>query len=170
MKLSKELAKKAKQFNICQEWHDELKTLEDKRAIVRMYLKGIDFCLANNYPSNDYIRENFKGEMEKFGVFLDDSIDLVNVSKCVSLGHTKGRIETNDFGCSEIFVKHSSELTIIAKGDSFVMVDLFDDAVIHVQVHDRAKVCVNRYGNSQVDHMQFDFGMVKIIEKLKKTY
>jgi len=170
MELSKELAKQAKRFNICQEWHDELKNLNDKKAMLEMYLKGIDFCLSNDYPSNEYIRANFKGEMEKFGVFLDDAIDLVNVDKCVALGKTKGRIVINDFGTSEIFVKHSSELTIIAKGDSFVMVDLFDDAVIHVQAHDRAKVCVNRYGNSQINHMQFDFGVVKIIEKLKKTY
>jgi hypothetical protein len=170
MKLSKELANQAKRFNICQEWHDELKTLEDKKAMLEMYLKGIDFCLSNDYPTNEFIRANFKGMMEQFGVFLDDSIDLVNVEKCVALGQTKGCVETNNFGCSQIFVKHHSELTIIAKGDSFVMVDLFDNAVIHIQAHDRAKVCVNRYGDSRIDHKETDSGMVKIIEKHKKTY
>lgn len=170
MKVGKELAKQAKKFKICQEWHTELKGLDDKKTMIQMYLKGIDFCLSNDYPSNEYIRANFKGIMEQFGVFLDDSIELVNTTKCVALGVTKGRIEINNFGASEIFVKHTSELTIIAKGDAFVMVDIFDNAVIHVQAHDRAKVCINRYGNAVVDHMQSDCGMVKIIEKLKKTY
>lgn len=170
MKLSKELAKQAKRFNICQDWYNELKTLEDKKAMVEMYLKGIDFCLSYDYPNNEFIRVNFKGIMEEFGVFLDDSIDLVNTTKCVALGQTKGRIEITDFGTSEIFVKHNSELTIVAKGDSFVMVDLFDNSVIHIQAHDRAKVCVNRYGNSKIDHQEVGSGMVKIIEKHKKTY
>lgn len=170
MKLSNELAKQAKKFRICQEWHDELKNLENKKAMIKMYLKGIDFCLSNDYPSNEFIRTNFKGVMEEFGVFLDDSIDLVNTTKCVCLGQTKGRVEINSFGTSEIFAKHYSELTIIAKGDAFVMVDLFDNAVIHIQAYDRAKVCVNRYGNSTVDNQKNDLAMVKIIEKHKKTY
>ena len=170
MKLSKELARQAKKFGICQEWHSELRGLDDKKAMIEMYLKGIDFCLSYDYPNNEFIRTNFKGVMEEFGVFLDDSIDLVNVPKCVVLGQTKGSIEINNFNVSEIFVKHDSELTIIAKGDSFVMIDLFDNAIIHVHIHDRAKVCVNRYGNSIIDHKEADSGMVKIIEKHKKTY
>jgi hypothetical protein len=170
MKLSKELAKQAKRKGICKEWYSELKTLDNKKAMVSMYVKGIDFCLSNDYPSNEYIRANFKGMMEQFGVFLDDSVDLVNVEKCVALGQTKGCVETTNFGCSQIFVKHDSELTIIAKGDSFVMIDVFDKAIIHVQAYDRAKVCVNRYGDSKVDHKEADLGMVKIIEKHKKTY
>lgn len=170
MKIAKELAKQAKRLDICQEWHDELKNLDDKKAMIEMYLKGIDFCLSNDYPNNEYIRANFKGVMEQFGVFLDDSIDLVDVDKCVALGTTKGCVKINGFSVSEIFVKHSSELTIIARDNAFVMVDLFDNAVIHVQAHDRAKVCVNRYGNSVIDHKASDMAMVKIIEKHKKTY
>jgi hypothetical protein len=170
MKLSKALAKQARGLNICQEWHDELMSLDSKRAMVEMYLKGIDFCLANDFPNNDFIRTNFQGVMEPFGIFLDDSIDLVNVAKCVALGQTDGRVEITDFGCSEIFVKHRSELTIIAKGDAFVMADVFDNSVIHVQAHDRAKVCVNKYGGAKVEQETSGSGMVKIIEKCKKAY
>jgi hypothetical protein len=170
MKLSKELAKKAKQFNICQEWHDELKMLEDKRAMVRMYLKGIDFCLANDYPSNDYIRRNFSDIMNEFGAFLDDDIDLVNVKKCVALGTTKGRVEIDNFSVSEVFIKHESALNIIAKDNAFVMVDVFDNAVVMIHAQDNAKVCVNKYGNATIHSNKVGSAMVKIIEKHKKTY
>ncbi len=170
MKLSKTLAKQARGFNICQEWHDELMTLDSKKAMIEMYLKGIDFCLANDFPNNDFIRANFQGVMEPFGVFLDDTVALVNADKCVALGQTDGRVEITDFGCSEIFVKHRSELTIIAKGDAFVMVDVFDNAVVHVHAHDRAKVCVNKYGGARVEQETFGLGMVKVIEKHTKTY
>ena len=170
MNLSKKLAKQAKTFDICQEWHDELKTLKDKAAMIKMYLKGIDFCLSNDYPNNEFIRANFKGVMEEYGVFLDDSIDLVNAEKCVALGNTVGTIEINEFATSEIFIKHNSELTIIAKNNAFVVVDLFDNATVHVQAHDTAKVCVNRYGDSTVEHQNVGGGVVKIIDKHKKTY
>ena len=171
MNIAKQLAKQAKRKGICKEWLSELRQLEDKGAMLEMYLKGIDFCLKHDYPSNEYIRANFKGEMEVFGVFLDDSIDLVNVLKCVALGQTKGLVEINEFGTSEIFVKHNSELKIVAKGDAFVMVDVFDNAVIRVYAQDRAKICVNRYGNSRIENMSTSSSaIVKIIEKHKNTY
>lgn len=172
MKLAKELAKEAKRKGICEPWYKELKTLEDKRAMVAMYVKGIDFCLSNDYPTNDYIRANFKGIMEDFGVFLDDQINLVNYKRCVALGTTKGRVEVGSFGVSGIFAKHESELAIIAKDDAFVMIDLFDDATLHIHAQDRAKVCVNRYGGTLVADPinDGDSARVKIIEKHKKTY
>ena len=52
MKLSKELARQAKAKGICTPWHNELQNLQNKEAMVEMYLKGIDFCLANDYPTS----------------------------------------------------------------------------------------------------------------------
>ncbi len=173
MKVSKKLAKQAKQLGICQDWHYELKNQSDKKELISMYLKGIDFCLSNDYPSNDFIRKNFKGVMEGQGVFLDDDIDIVNMPKCVSLGKTKGRIEVNQYSTSEIFVKHESELRIIAKDNSFVMIDIFDDCVVYVHAQGRANVCVNRYGGKLIaDPTDPTNGgaRIKIIEKHKKTY
>jgi hypothetical protein len=170
MELSKELAKEAKKKGICEPWYKELKTLEDKRAMVRMYLKGIDFCLANDYPSNDYIRQNFGDMMNEFGVFLDDNIDLVDVPKCVALGATKGRVEIDKFSVSEIFIKHESALNVVAKDNAFVMIDVFDNAVVMVYAQDNAKVCVNKYGNATIHSNNTGSAMVKVIEKHKKTY
>jgi hypothetical protein len=170
MKLSKELANQAKKFNICQEWHDELKTLENKRAMAEMYIKGIDFCLENDYPSNDYIRRNFSDVMNEFGVFLDDNIDLIDAKKCVALGTTKGRIEIDNFSVSEIFIKHESSLNIIAKDNAFVMIDIFDNGVVMIHAQNNAKVCVNKYGNATIHSNRIGSAMVKVIEKHKKTY
>jgi len=170
MKLSKELAKEAKRKGICESWYKELKTLDDKRAMVRMYLEGIDFCLANDFPNNDYIRANFKGMMEDLGIFLDDTIDLVNAEKCIALGATKGRVEINGFGVSEVFVKNESDLNIIAKDNAFVMVDVFDNAVVMIHAQDNAKMCINKYGNATIHSTKTGSAMVKIIEKHKKKY
>ena len=173
MKIAKELAKEAKRRGICEPWCNDLKTLGDnKKAMVAMYVKGIDFCLSNDYPSNEYIRENFKGVMEDFGVFLDDSINLVNYKRCVALGATNGRVEITSFGVCEVFAKHDSELRIIAKDNAFVEVDIFDNAVVYVHAQDRAKVHINRYGGQIISDPinKDDSAIVKIVEKHKKTY
>ncbi len=169
MNLSKELARQAKAKGICTPWHNELLKLQNKEAMVKMYLKGIDFCLANNYPPNDFIREHFKGVMEEQGVFLDDSIKVVNMPKCVCLGTTCGSIEAAGYEVCEIYVKHNSELNVIAKDNAFVMIDIYDDAIISVYASDRAKVCVNHHGGS-VNRYAMNDAIIKIREKDKKTY
>ncbi|OQA66927.1 MAG: hypothetical protein BWY38_01637 [Ignavibacteria bacterium ADurb.Bin266] len=169
-KISKELAKEAKKKGICESWYKELQTIEDKREMIAMYLKGIDFCLMNDYPSNDYIRLNFKDIINEFGIYLDDNFNVCNIRKCILLGSTKGYIEINNFNVSEIFVKNESILNITAKNNSFVMIDAFDNSKTTVKAQDNAKVCINKYGNATIDSIKNDLAIVKIIEKNKKIY
>lgn len=169
MNLSKELAARARKNGICQEWHDKLLSLNDKDAMCEMYLRGIDFCISNNYPGNDFIRSHFKGVIEKHGVFLDDAVKVENKPKCVCLGTCSGRFDADGFNTCEVFVKDDSEIAIVAKENSFVMVDIFDNATVMIHAHDRAKVCVNRYGGT-VQHCADGYSTIKIREKNKKTY
>lgn len=170
--LSKILAKEAKKKGICKEWHQELKKLTDRRAMAEMYLRGIDFCLKNNYPSNDFIKAEFGDIAPLMGVFVDSEISVENKPKCVCLGATFGNIKTNGFNVCEIFAKHDSELNIIAADNAFVMVDIFDNSFVNIYIHDRAKVCVNQYGeNATVKIIENDAdAQVKIRVKHSKTY
>ncbi len=171
MKIAKELAKEARRLGVCQEWHDKLQNLNSKRAMVEMYVRGIDFCLSNNYPSNDYIRANFKGVMEEFGVFLDDNISVTNISNCVLLGNTTANIMANEYAVSRIFAKNNSTLDIKAMGNAFVLIDVFDYCNVHVTSSDNAKVCIYKYGDScNVDITQLDKSAIKIANKNTKTY
>lgn len=170
MKLSKELAKQAAKYGICNEWHTKLKNLDDKKDLIAMYVKGIDFCLSHDYPTNNYIRANFKGFMEDFGVFLDDNIELRNAPKCVALGETKGSIEFDGYGISEIFIKHKSTLNIVARDNVFVIIDIFDNATVICEVHGKAKVYINKYGNATIESKEYDSGFIKITDKQKNTY
>lgn len=173
MDLAKELARQAKKKGICKPWYNELKSLngDNINAMAQMYLKGIDFCLANDYPDNNFIRTHFKGKMERYGIFLDDDVKIENKPKCVCLGTTCGRIETTGFNVCEIYAKHNAKLNVIAKDNAFVVIDVFDGAVVNVYASDRAKVCVNHYvGGGQVIKCATDNAIVKVIEKQKKTY
>lgn len=170
MKIAKELAKEAKRKGICEPWYKELITLDDKRAMVAMYVRGIDFCLSNNFPSNDYIRANFKGIMEDYGVFLDEEINITNCKRCVALGSTHGQIEIGSYGVCEIFAKNDSILTLTAKDNAFVMVDIFENATINVVALGNAKVCVNVYNGGRYSTRIYDNSRIKIVRKNKKSY
>lgn len=168
-KIGKELAKDAKINGICKDWYKDLKTTDDIDQLLDMYLRGIDFCLSNDYPTNDYIRANFKGKMEHKGIYLDDQLLAVNARKVVALGRCTGSIEVDEFNVCEVFIKHESEATVTAEGNSFVMIDMFDNSSLSVIAHDQAKVCVNHYGGEIIFRKEGK-GVVKIIEKNKKTY
>lgn len=146
MTLSKELAKQAKKKGICKEWHTRLKSMTDRQAMVEMYLHGIDFCLKNDYPGNDFIKAHFGDIAPLNGVFVDSHIDVENRPKCVCLGATFGKVKADGFNVCEIFAKHDVEINVIAADNAFVVVDVFDNAVVNVHAHDQAKVYLNKYG------------------------
>lgn len=167
--IAKELAKQAKSKGICEDWYKQLKALTDKRAMIDMYIRGIDFCLSNDYPSNDYIRANFKGIMEDKGVFLDDNVSLVNFRRCVALGKTKGNVKATCYKVCEVFAKHESNLNIIVEDNAFVEIDMFDNSVVSVTSAGKAKVHINHYGGT-LTFDEREESIIKVVEKNKKTY
>lgn len=134
-----------------------------------MYIRGIDFCLSNDYPSNDYIRENFKGAMENKGIYLDDEINLVNPRRCVALGRTSGGIAVGGYGVCEIFAKHQSILVLNVSGSAFVEVDMFDDSEVVVNATEQAKVHINHYGGKLTTNKQGQ-SIIKVVNKETNTY
>lgn len=164
-----ELAIEAKRKGICDEWHDQLLRAKTVEELVEMYLKGIDFCLANDYPSNAFLKKHFRGRTEQFGIYLDEHISAQNKRKVVALGRCAGRIEVSGYEVSEIFLKHTSRITVVVADHTFVMIDLFDNAKLTVIASGDAKVCINRYGGL-VESEQMDQSKIKIIEKNRKTY
>lgn len=170
--LSTILANEAKKKGICKEWHTALKSLTDRKEMVKMYLRGIDFCLANNYPDNEFIKAHFADVAPEMGVFVDCPVIVENSPKCVCLGACFGKVTTNGFNVTELFVKNESEINIVANDNAFVMVDIFDQSVINIHAHERAKVCVNQYGDRARVNIVFRNAdaHVKIRVKNSKTY
>ncbi|MDR1459794.1 MAG: hypothetical protein LBI60_06240, partial [Bacteroidales bacterium] len=77
MKINKELAAEAKKKGICNEWHALLKRTEDKHSLIRMFLKGIDFCLLEEYPS-PRLFHLFDDVRQQYGIFRDEQINKEN--------------------------------------------------------------------------------------------
>lgn len=171
MKLNKELAYAARKKGICEDWFKDLLNTEDKGKLLQMYLKGIDFCLSNEYPSISFIRENFVGAMEHYGVFLDEEIKAENSRHVVALGNSNGTVVYTGFEVGQVFAKHNAKLTVTAKDNSFVMIDVFDDTEVEVIASDNAKICVNHYGGRVTSQCsEPGNSVIKIIHKHSKTY
>ena len=169
MKLNNKLAEMARKAGICEEWFTRLMSTEDKDKLIKMYLEGIDFCLSNEYPDNEFIRRHFVGTCEAYGIYLDEQIATLNSMHVVALGCCTGTAEYTDFVVGQVFVKHTGKLTITASGNSFIMVDVFDEAQIEIQATDNAKVCVNQYGGN-ISEKKDGNAVVKVIRKQSKTY
>ena len=169
MKLNNKLAEMERKAGICEEWFTRLMSTEDKDKLIKMYLEGIDFCLSNEYPDNEFIRRHFVGTCEAYGIYLDEQIATLNSMHVVALGCCTGTAEYTDFAVGQVFVKHTGKLTITASGNSFIMVDVFDEAQIEIQATDNAKVCVNQYGGN-ISEKKDGNAVVKVIRKQSKTY
>lgn len=131
MNISEELKQEAVKLDLCKEWTDGWGN-PDLDELVLKYVKGIDFCIKNDFPSLEYIKDNFKGVAEKHGVFTDDQIDLVNHKLIVLNGNTKGKIILNGFTSCDIYVRHNSKVEIEISNFAIAFIRVFDNSQVRV--------------------------------------
>ena len=171
MKINKELAAEAKTKGICKDWYERLLHTEDKHALIQMFLDGIDFCISKDYPSPEFFRL-FDGIRQQYGIFRDEPIQAENSKYVVAFGKCEGAVKYTGYEVGQVFIKHESKLTVTASGNSFVMVDVFDNADIEIIAENNAKVCVNKYGGNvtTTTHSEQGNAVIKVIHKQSKTY
>lgn len=165
--LTGELKRMGLPNHLCDPWQQMLDDARDKETLVRMYLRGIDFCLAYDYPGIDYMKRHFKGMCEPFGVFVDEPVQVCNADKVVAVGGCVGTVDYDGYEVGQVFVKHDSRLAVIAAGNALVTVDCFDRSTVDVLAKGSALVTVYRYGDAVVNVCG---GNVKVIDKHSKTY
>jgi hypothetical protein len=168
MKLNKELAAEAKAKGICKEWYERLKHTEDKHALIRMFLDGIDFCISEDFPSPRFF-QLFDGIRQQYGIFRNEQIKTKNSKYIVAIGNCEGIAEYNGYSTGQIFVRNETKLTVKVSGNAFVMIDIFDNAKIEVEAKDNAKVCINQYCGTIIV-IESDNATIKVIHKQSKTY
>lgn len=168
--LKQELKTAAVKNGLCASWQKMLDHTKDKDTLVQMYMKGIDFCFSNNYPSARYIEEHFKGICEKYGVYVNESTELHNIRKLAFIGKSSGKITYDNYEVAQVFAKDNSELAIYATGHAIITVDCFDSSIIEAEARNHAQIIINRYIGAEVSTKTDDTGVVKIIERRFKTY
>lgn len=154
---------------LCRPWRLKLKEGMSVEQMATLYIQGIDFCISEDYPTLGFLRSNFKGQCEPFGIFVDDDItDRVNATDTVLNGACRAMLEYDNYSVSRVYARHNSQLSINVSDNATVNVDAFDDAIVVVATAGtNARVLVNLYGNAQVEC--FGSG-IQIKHKNKLTY
>lgn len=160
--ISKELKNEAVGLGLCTEWAEGWgKPTNDE--LVDKYVRGIDFCIKHDYPSCEYMKKHFDGVMQKHGVFVNDTLDLVNPKMVIANGNTSGKLVYNSYSVGTIYVRHNSNLDIKVSGNAIVAIETYDNCRLSVHQSENSKVFVYDHGG----HIE-TFG--KVVVKDRKLF
>lgn len=147
-----DIIKKAKDLNICQEWHDRMRQTPAMKNFCTMYFKGDDWAMEQDFPTLDLLRK-YKGQTEEFGLFADHQGSFINPHKLALFGTSQVEIECNAFSVSYINIRHHSKAKIKAKDNAILIINILDNAEIEIEAIDNSKVNVYQYSeNAKVEY------------------
>lgn len=146
--LSNTLKVEAIKNGLCQQWQSEWND-ETTQSLIDKYLKGIDFAIEHNYPSNEFIEENFdKDILLANNIFVNDEVRGTNIGTPIVInGKSKGMLTFDEYGVATIYIRHDSEVSISCKDLSKVWVHVYDNAKVHIVATDVAKVYCYKHSN-----------------------
>lgn len=151
MEIIQQLKKDGITKGLCRMWQWKLKPELNMDNLVQLYVKGIDFCISEDFPTLEFIRENFKGKCEEFGVYVDDEIpELVDSPDTVLNGNCRAMLKYSGYTVARVFARHNSEAAVNVANNAIVTIDAFDDTnLVIATAGSDAQVFVNLYGNAQ---------------------
>lgn len=168
--LKRELKSEGVRQGLCSEWQTMMDDATDKRTLVQMYMRGIDFCIINDYPPVATMEKHFKGMSREFGLFINEAVTADNLPQAALMGACDARLQFDNYAVSMIYVLHRSLAQIAATDHSIVSVDCFGDSEVIIEASGGSRVSVYCYGRAAVQSKHDEESEVKIIYKNKKTY
>lgn len=151
MKKNKELKEQAMRLDACKVGLADWNNPSDEELITR-YFRHIDFCIEHDYPSVEYIKKNFsKDVLHKGGVWVDEQVAELNKSHCAINGKCYGKIRTSGAKTCTLYIRHQSEIELVASGASRLFVHLYDDAKLKVSTEYLGRVYVYQHGGEIVE-------------------
>lgn len=153
---------------LCREWQNKLKPGTSMETLVTLFIRGIDFCVKNDFPTLEFMRMHFKGKCEPYGAFVDDVLEKRNAPDVILNGNCSAKLVYDGYSVCRAVVRHTSNACVTVFGHACVTIDVFDCAKLNlVVVGTQAKVLVYQYGNSRVN---YNGSHAKIVIKNKNTY
>ena len=156
--------------NICVDGVAELKLATSIDDFLAIYLKYIDFCLSENFPSNADLIKYGNDHLIANGIYIDTPANLLNKSTAVLLGNSSGVAKYFGHPVGQIYMKDQSALNLHCIDNTFLVIDLFGNAELTVKASGNAKVLVNIYGKAKVFPTSLEKASIKIVNKLKSSY
>ena len=124
------LRKEAVELGLCQQWQSEWLANKSVPQLIRMFKRGIDFCIEHDWPDAEWIRENFsRDELAAEHVYASEEDSVVD-----AVGVTVLK------GCSDVTVnvRHHEVVTMHCIGCRGIRVNAANGSIVQVHLHDSA--------------------------------
>lgn len=147
--IGKQLKSQAESLGACEKGLNGLEKLNEHELINR-YIHFIDFAIDVNWPSNEFIKENFdRSLLEHNNIYVDAEFERRNARQVVVIqGESKGVLLFDGMTTSDVYIRHDSEVTIDCSRLSKIFISVYDNAKIHVTQRDGASVYVYLHGEN----------------------
>jgi hypothetical protein len=146
--IGKQLKSQAESLGACEKGLNGLDRLNEQELINR-YVHFIDFVIENNFPSNEFIKDNFdKSLLEHNNIYVDAEFERRNARQVVVVqGKSDGHLLYDGYTTADVYIRHDSEVVIDCSRLSKVFISVYDHAKIHVTQRDGASVYVYLHGD-----------------------
>lgn len=145
MKIGKEIALQAKKYELCQPWFKEMMRVTQYQELARMYFKGDDWSMKNDFPSVALLRQH-KGAIAPYGLLVDFVGECTDKAERIAFfGNSDASLEISDYSVCKITVRHNSILRLKVKGNAIVYVNALDFAKLDIEASASARVVVYNY-------------------------
>lgn len=151
-KLNQQLRTQAINLGLCQKWQNDWQNDWSQSILIDKYKEGIDFCLANNFPSNQFIIDNFSLPiLRASGIFINDTRSALNTPEAVIKGGSYIKMRYNARHSGTVYIADNAHLQIRAHNDSFVLVHVYGTAEVEAFQQDNARLVIIRHSrNAQI--------------------
>lgn len=141
-------------LGLCDKWQNEWAPDSTQQELIDKYIKGIDFCLKRHWPSNKFIKSNFKTKLLLAnGIIIDRKYSALNPRFCIVLGNSLCKIRINGNTLSQIYLRDNSMTDVFVHTNEKVLIHLFDKASLRVFAKDIYKsdtVIINHSKDSHI--------------------
>lgn len=145
-KLSDKMKGEAVSLGLCARWTQEWEDGTTKDAMAEKFVTGIDFCIEHDWPSVVVMKKDFGDVIHRHGIYADESVRLKNPGTVILNGRCDASMTCDMFAVSNIYVRHSSVLKIVARDRANVHINVYDKAEVDIKAYGEAKCFVYRYG------------------------
>lgn len=157
------LVETAKEMKGCEEGIMQLERSRSVKDLIECFYDNIDYCLANNYPSKEYLLL-YQDQLRSEGIYIDDNVVLCNPTRLVLIGDCKVALKLNNWAVCRAYTVGSSRLDIESDSYAITMVDALENSIVKAIANKPSRVIVNLYGNAKSE------GASRTIKKNRRTY
>lgn len=144
--LSDILKKEAIERDLCAQWTAEWADNSDQQTLIDKYKRGLDFIIKQGeWPTNEFIKANFDCDLLNANlIFVDEYVDMDMAPSGIYVlnGDCTGRIRFAPWAAATVYVRHTSNVTIVASDFAKVFVRLYDSAEVEYESEESAVVKV----------------------------